>query len=482
MKAKRSACIMIIVIMMFTAICPAIESYADSDTKYWLKVNTQANVVNVYKKKDGEWKPHRVMLCSTGINGTPLGTYYIKNRWDWGALVDNVYGRYCVHIFGDYLFHSVPYEKKYDKKSMPTKEFNKLGKDASHGCVRLSVMDAKWVYRNCRKGTKVTIYKSSNPGPLGKPEAIKVRTDKKTYWDPTDNDPKNPQYKIRKAEIKISSSKKLNVKYGSTYNLKSGVTAKDPNTFQNITGWVKVSKVKKYSPAKDEFIDASFSTKKCGTYRITYKVDYPYSGTAYKSIKIKVGHQLKAPVVSISNKAVDGNPRLTWEAVDNATKYVIYKSKTKNGTYTKMYTTKGKAYTNTAGTEPGKTYYYKVKAVSNSEKYIESGFSGIKSCICDLPQPQVSSSVNEQNGKPVLTWEPVEGAGRYIISKASEVDGEYVVVFTQEETSFEDISVLGGEIYYYKVKAVFDNNAEADSAYSEPVMITYGEMIQNTKE
>ena len=35
---------------------------------------------------------------------------------------------------------------------------NNLGRKASHGCVRLSVEDAKWIYNNCPVNTKVVVY------------------------------------------------------------------------------------------------------------------------------------------------------------------------------------------------------------------------------------------------------------------------------------------------------------------------------------
>ena len=54
-----------------------------------------------------------------------------------------------------------------------------FGTAASMGCVRMTVEDAKWIYDNCKSGTTVEFYSSENPGPLGKPEAMKI-TDPKT--------------------------------------------------------------------------------------------------------------------------------------------------------------------------------------------------------------------------------------------------------------------------------------------------------------
>ena len=63
-------------------------------------------------------------------------------------------------------------------------EYNKLGSPASHGCVRLCVRDAKWIYDNCSLGMQVIIYDNPNPGPFGKPATIKIPPTQN--WDPTD--------------------------------------------------------------------------------------------------------------------------------------------------------------------------------------------------------------------------------------------------------------------------------------------------------
>lgn len=300
-------CSLALTMVMSTVVSSSAAGYSD---KYWLKVNEQRNVITAYKQIDGKWKPVRAMLCSTGVGGaTPKGTFYTKGRWNWGELMNDVYGQYCTHITGDILFHSVYYLKAYDKKSQPTAQFNNLGSAASHGCIRLSVMDAKWIYENCAIGTKVTVYRSSDAGPLGKPSGITVWQGRYQYWDPTDPDPANPYYLLKKPVITVSSKKKLDVQYKSSYDLKSYVNAKDPNTFMNLKSRIKVSKVEKYSSSKKKYEKATFSTGKKGTYRVTYTVKDPYSGTASKTLKIRVTDTLKAPTISGAK-----NRTVTWEA------------------------------------------------------------------------------------------------------------------------------------------------------------------------
>ncbi|MGI6643456.1 MAG: L,D-transpeptidase [Bacillota bacterium] len=100
------------------------------------------------------------MICSTGIEGkeTPLGEFKIQNRGEW--FFNDKYkmgAKYWVSFkdWGIYLFHSVAMDA--NKEIIPEEEA-KLGTPASHGCVRLPVEDAKWIYDNIPAETKVVIH------------------------------------------------------------------------------------------------------------------------------------------------------------------------------------------------------------------------------------------------------------------------------------------------------------------------------------
>lgn len=166
-----------------------------SSKAYYVKVNRQMNTVTVYTKdSDGLFTvPYKAMVCSTGYE-TPVGTYDIsyQGQWNWLSLVGGVYGQYCTQITGDYLFHSVPYTKWQDKGSLQKGEYDKLGTTCSHGCIRLTVADAKWIYDNKYNIARVELYNSSDAGPLGKPYAQKIGGTANQGWDPTDPDSDNP--------------------------------------------------------------------------------------------------------------------------------------------------------------------------------------------------------------------------------------------------------------------------------------------------
>ncbi len=179
------------------------DTEQEEEFPYLLKINRQQNVVTAYTKdENGEYTvPVRAILCSTGLyNATPKGTFHLSSKYIWRQLHGGVYGQYASRITGGVLFHSVPYASK-NKSSLYWEKYNKLGQQASMGCVRLTVEDAKWIYENCPSGTTVEVYDSEDPGPLGKPETLKLDKDNANRgWDPTDPDEKNPWHAWSKDE------------------------------------------------------------------------------------------------------------------------------------------------------------------------------------------------------------------------------------------------------------------------------------------
>lgn len=167
-----------------------------SKHKYCVGVNRKENVVTVYEKdSDGYYTVAvKAFACSCGKAGseTPLGTYTTADKYEWLKMVDGTYAQYTLRITDQIWFHSVPYTAK-DKGALEYDEFNKLGTSASLGCVRLAAADAKWIYDNVEWKSMVFIYDSETPGPLGKPETVKIDTNNKNKgWDPTDPDKANP--------------------------------------------------------------------------------------------------------------------------------------------------------------------------------------------------------------------------------------------------------------------------------------------------
>ena len=77
------------------------------------------------------------------------------NRWHWFEKF-KCWAQYSYRITGNILFHSVLYDEA-DPDTLRVNSVYALGSKASHGCVRLQVEDARWIFENCRKGTIVRI-------------------------------------------------------------------------------------------------------------------------------------------------------------------------------------------------------------------------------------------------------------------------------------------------------------------------------------
>lgn len=169
----------------------SISTIVTATHPYRIMVNRLANCITIYMLDENNQYtvPYKAMICSTGGDKTPMGTFKISSKYDFKALFYKSYGQYCSRIYGSILFHSSG-NNSLNKNDLNAADFNQLGEGVSHGCIRLTVEDAKWIYDNCPAGTEVVIYEDENPGPLGKPEVIKIPLD--SVWDPTDPDENNP--------------------------------------------------------------------------------------------------------------------------------------------------------------------------------------------------------------------------------------------------------------------------------------------------
>ncbi|MCR5593294.1 MAG: DUF4214 domain-containing protein [Saccharofermentans sp.] len=149
---------------------------------YLVTVNCATQTVMVYAQDvpGGAYNvPVRAMVCSTGApgHGTIQGTYPITQGNRWGLLFDGpdnyVYGQYVSIISGNYLFHSSWYYTNGDGNTLSVREYNRLGTPSSHGCVRMSVGDCRWIWENCASNNStVRIYTADEPAPFDRPAVI----------------------------------------------------------------------------------------------------------------------------------------------------------------------------------------------------------------------------------------------------------------------------------------------------------------------
>ena len=192
--------------------------------------------------------------------------------------------------------------------------------------------------------------------------------------------------------------------------------------------------------------------------------DVYYSGTMAQWEKIDIGsgnNYLKKATIHCSDgpaptapqltiTTASGKPKISWNAVDGATKYWIYRS-TDNVHFDYYDTTTKTSYTN-SNTALGTTYYYKVKAVKTFYgKDYASKISAGKSIRCKPAAPTVS--IARSNGKPKLKWNSISGATKYWVYRST--DGKNFSYFdSTTKTSYTNSGAASGKKYYYKVRAV----------------------------
>ncbi len=124
-----------------------------SNTNWLILCDTTRNQVCIYWGSKGNWKLQKNWTCTTGAWDTPtvLGQFTVGAK---GYVFGSGFSCYYYTQFcGNYLFHSVTYYQN---------TFNimdgRLGMNLSHGCVRLQIDNAKWIYDNIPSGTKVVTF------------------------------------------------------------------------------------------------------------------------------------------------------------------------------------------------------------------------------------------------------------------------------------------------------------------------------------
>ena len=206
------------------------------------------------------------------------------------------------------------------------------------------------------------------------------------------------------------------------------------------------------------------STAKAGKSYYYYVISVGSDGSiSGKSNIINRTCDLARPVVTLSNVASSGKIKVSWEKVDGAVKYEVYRATSKDGEYSKVKTTTDLSFTNTSA-KAGKTYYYQVKAIAEKSA-ADSALSSAKSRTCDLARPTVTLSNVASSGKIKVSWEKVDDAVKYEVYRATSKDGEYSLMKTTTSTSYTNTSAKAGQTYYYKVKAIAENSG-ANSALS----------------
>ncbi len=257
---KRLLSITLTVVMLALTCIPSVAFAKDElentdPLKYVLDIDLNNQIVHVYEKdENGEYtKVVRRMLCTTGSETpdnpsdpedvgtpTPTGVWKAGGRERFGdfAAFSGEFARYWTQIVEDVFFHSVMFSR-LDIDYLKSSAWRNLGNKASHGCVRMYVEDAKWIYYNVPEGTTINVTKEYDSTPELR-AALKLDMDFSDYDEFQKTIYDNPELPNDKAWVVVEDAP---LKSGA--GLSSGTRSRLPlgaevEILQESITWLKV--------------------------------------------------------------------------------------------------------------------------------------------------------------------------------------------------------------------------------------------------
>ena len=156
---------------------------------------------------------------------------------------------------------------------------------------------------------------------------------------------------------------------------------------------------------------------------------------------------------AVSTSQID----LSWNAVTNATSYIVERSLTNGGPYA-IITTGATGTTNyyDSGLAVGATYFYVVIAVN------AGGESANSAQVGAVPMSVTATAVS--SSQVSLAWNAVTNATSYIVERSLTSGGPYTIIATGlTTTSFTDLDAPVGAGCYYVVNVIVGGSETANS-------------------
>ena len=266
-------------------------------------------------------------------------------------------------------------------------------------------------------------------------------------------------------------TKGTSVKVGLAAPTLSGAKSTGTNSIQ--VSWKKVSSTASYRIYRKGGSDKNFKaladtanlnyTDKTATPGVTYTYTvkaYIKSGNQriysdYDRKGVSASSRPSTPVLKSAKSAGYNSVTVTWQAVEGATNYKVYR---KNGSAGyKLVATTGKTSFTDSGLTCGTAYTYTVKAyVKVQNKAVESDYNkkGL-SATPMLTTPTVKSAARSEYDTSVrVVWSKVQGADGYkVYRKQPGGNWECIQTADKDWLDFDDYSADENTVYIYTVRA-----------------------------
>lgn len=282
-------------------------------------------------------------------------------------------------------------------------------------------------------------------------------------------------------EIK-QSGEKLKLTWKAMANADGYVISRseDGGSYQRIA-WID-------DPATATYTDKDVFSEITYRYRIR-PIHTLYGNEGYgKYSTVVAASCLDAPELKKLTLRTDGKIKVTWSKIAGASKYVLQRSGSENGTYKTVATIKGDATTSyiDTGVQIASEYYYRIKAYN--EHGIVQGSSIYSDTLDTLnfKTPEFTNvAISSEKPGVSLTWSKTPYAEGYRIYRSATEEGGYTRIATVKgsgTTSYLDTTGTEiGQTYYYKVRAYITKSKKTILSYvSDPQSVTPGYAIMGT--
>lgn len=211
----------------------------------------------------------------------------------------------------------------------------------------------------------------------------------------------------------------------------------DPDTFSSVSrnlgcGTTYYYKVRAYRWANGERIYGKFSKAVSGKPVLPAPRNVTAKPNTYNTLKI------------------------SWDAVNGANYYQVYRSTAANGKYALLAVYDSKTFSSLSRSLGcGTTYYYKVRAYRwVAGERVFSAYSNITTAKPVLKAPQNVKAAGASATTVRIRWSKSEGANYYQVYRATSKDGKYSLLGTYDDKTVSSISraLKKGTTYYYKVR------------------------------
>lgn len=170
------------------------------------------------------------------------------------------------------------------------------------------------------------------------------------------------------------------------------------------------------------------------------------------------GEGVSTPQISSASVDDSNNISLTWQEVEGAECYLIYRCEKSDGEYEKVGISETSSYVDT-DLKGGKEYFYKVSACAGKLKLKRGEASETASGCTKLSAPEnFKASFDEGTSQASFSWNKVDGASKYIVYKKV-WDGGFRTLASTDSTSYAYNVNWNGK-YAYKVAAVYVKNGK----------------------